>query len=317
MVSELRDCREAFSRTLLQLAAADERIVAVVNDSVSSTRLKSFRAQFPRRFVNVGIAEQNMVGVGAGLANGGKIPFVCGASCFLTGRALEQVKVDMGYSFRNVKLCGMSGGVAYGELGPTHHAIEDVAWTRAIAGMTVIVPADSMETQQAMHAVAAYDGPVFLRLSRMPVPDVHGAEYRFAIGKAALLRPGTDVSIIATGVMVSRALQAAESLQARGLSARVVNMATIEPLDKEAVRECAAKTRGIVTVEEHSVRGGLGSAVAEAVVTAPRPVAMRLLGIPGVFAPTGSAEFLLDHFGLNAEGIERAAAELAAGSRSC
>jgi transketolase len=311
MAFELKDCRDEFSRTLLELAARDERIVAVVNDSVSSTRLKSFRTQFPRRFVNVGIAEQNMVGVGAGLANGGKIPFVCGASCFLTGRALEQVKVDLAYSFRNVKLCGMSSGVAYGELGPTHHSIEDLAWTRAIAGMTVIVPADSLETRGAILAVAEYDGPVFLRLSRMPVPDVHGNDYHFAIGKAVVLREGKDISIVAAGVMVYRALEAAEKLEVKGISARVVNMSTIEPLDREAVLACAANTRGIVTVEEHSVRGGLGSAVAEVVVTAPQPVPMRMLGIPGAFSPTGSAEFLLDHFGLNATGICTAAEELA------
>ncbi|MGA8108649.1 MAG: transketolase C-terminal domain-containing protein [Acidobacteriaceae bacterium] len=316
MGSESKDCREAFSRTLVEMAARDERIVAVVNDSVSSTRLKSFHTSFPRRFVNVGIAEQNMIGVGAGLANGGKIPFVCGASCFLTGRSLEQVKVDMAYSFRNVKLCGMSSGVAYGELGPTHHSIEDLAWTRAIAGMTVIVPADSVETGQAMLAIAEYDGPVFLRLSRMPVPDMHGPEYRFVIGKAEVLREGCDVSIVANGVMVCRALEAAEMLAAKGIEARVVNMSTLQPLDREVVLDCAVKTRGIVTVEEHSVRGGLGGAVAEVVVTAPRPVPMKILGIPGVFAPTGSAEFLLDHFGLNADGIRSAVEALAAQTRA-
>jgi transketolase len=312
MGSEAKDCREAFSTTLVEMAGQDERIVAVVNDSVNSTRLKSFRANYPRRFVNVGIAEQNMVGVGAGLANGGKVPFVCGASCFLTARALEQIKVDMAYSFRNLKLCGMSSGLAYGELGPTHHSIEDLAWTRAIAGLTVIVPSDSVETRQAMRAIAEYEGPVFLRLSRMPVPDVHRDAYRFEIGKADVLRDGEDVAIIANGVMVCRALRAAAMLDTKGISVRVVNMATIQPLDREAVLECAAKTRGIVTVEEHSVRGGLGGAVAEVVVTAPHPVPMRILGIPGVFAPTGSPEFLLDYFGLNAAGICEAAENLAA-----
>lgn len=311
MASEMKDCREAFSTTLVEMAGRDERIVAVVNDSVSSTRLKNFRTSYPRRFVNVGIAEQNMIGVGSGLANGGKIPFVCGASCFLTGRALEQVKVDMAYSFRNVKLCGMSSGVAYGELGPTHHSIEDLAWMRAIAGMTVIVPSDSIETRQAMQAIGEYEGPVFLRLSRMPVPDVHSDDFRFAIGKAEVLQDGSDISIVANGVMVWRALEAASMLEAKGVSARVLNVATVQPLDREAVLNCAAETRGIVTVEEHSVRGGLGGAVAEVVVTAPRPVPMRILGIPGVFAPTGSAEFLLDHFGLNSEGICAAAEELA------
>jgi len=311
MEPEAKDCREAFSQTLIEMAAADSRIVPVVNDSVSSTRLKGFRSKYPDRFVNVGIAEQNMVGVGAGLAGGGTIPFVCGASCFLTGRALEQIKVDLGYSRRNVKLCGMSSGVAYGELGPTHHSIEDMAWTRVIANLTVIVPADSVETEQAMRAIAEMDGPVFLRLSRMPVPDVHGPDYRFAPGKAPVLRPGNDVAIIATGVMVCRALEAAETLATEGISARVVNMSSIRPLDHQAVLDAAETTRGIVTVEEHSTLGGLGGAVAEVVVGSRRPVPMRILGIPGVFAPTGSAEFLLDHFGLNAEGIARAARELA------
>ncbi len=171
------DCRVAFADTLVALAEADPRIVAVVNDSVGSSNLRSSRRAFPDRLVNVGIAEQNMVGVGAGLAAAGKIPFVCGASCFLTGRALEQIKVDLAYSRHNVKLCGMSSGMAYGELGPTHHSIEDLAWTRAIANLTVIVPADPIETAQAVRAAAAFDGPVFLRLSRMPVPAVHADDY--------------------------------------------------------------------------------------------------------------------------------------------
>src|SRR5215472_12703468 len=171
------DCRKAFSETLVALAESDPRIVAVANDSIGSSNLKEFKKRFPGRLVNVGIAEQNMVGVGAGLANGGLIPFVCGASCFLTGRALEQVKVDLGYSRANVKLCGVSSGVAYGELGPTHHSIEDLAWTRAIANMTVVVPADPFETAAAVRAAAVHEGPVFLRVSRMAVPDVHPADY--------------------------------------------------------------------------------------------------------------------------------------------
>src|SRR5215475_254861 len=181
-MSTLHDCRKAFSDTLEALAKADPRVVVVANDSVGSSNLKEFKKRFPKRLVNVGIAEQNLVGVGAGLANGGLLPFVCGASCFLTGRALEQVKVDLGYSRSNVKLCGMSSGVAYGELGPTHHSIEDLAWTRAIANMTVIVPADPIETASAVRAAAALEGPVFLRLSRMPVPDVHASDYQFRIG---------------------------------------------------------------------------------------------------------------------------------------
>src|SRR5499427_6774637 len=193
------DCRVAFAQTLVALAEADPRIVAVANDSVGSSNLKGFQERFPDRLVNVGIAEQNLVGVGAGLANGGLLPFVCGASCFLTGRSLEQVKVDLGYSRSNVKLCGMSSGVAYGELGPTHHSIEDLAWTRAIANLTVIVPADPLETDRALRVAADMHGPVFLRISRMPVPVVHDDHYRFTIGHAVQLRPGRDLTLIANG----------------------------------------------------------------------------------------------------------------------
>jgi transketolase len=308
-MSTLHDCRVAFADTLVELAAADPRIVAVVNDSVGSSNLKGFRQRFPDRLVNVGIAEQNLVGVSAGLAGAGLMPFTCGASCFLTGRALEQVKADLAYSRHNVKLCGMSSGMAYGELGPTHHSIEDLAWTRAIAGMTVIVPADPIETAQAVRAAASMVGPVFLRISRMGVPVVHAPDYTFEIGKAAELRSGVDVTIISAGVMVSRAIEAADQLLANdGISAAVLNMATIRPIDRAAI--VAAARRGpIVTAEEHTVVGGLGSAVAEVVVEN-HPVLMKMLGVPGVFAPTGSPEFLLEHFGLTAAGIAGAARSL-------
>ena len=309
MKRERFDCREAFARTLERLAEHDARIVAVVNDSLGSTRLGGFSRRFGSRLVNVGIAEQNMVGIGAGLANGGKIPFVCGASCFLTARALEQIKVDVAYSRANVKLCGMSSGLAYGQLGPTHHSIEDLAWTRAIAGLTVVAPADSTETAQAVEAAAAVDGPIFLRLSRMPVPEVHPDGYRFSFGRAVTLREGSDLTIVANGIMVCRALDAAALLAADGISACVVNMATLAPLDRDAIAKAAETTGAIVTVEEHSVHGGLGGAVAECVAVT-RPVPMRLLGIPATFAPTGTAEFLLEHFGLTPAGIRRAALEL-------
>ena len=302
------DCRIAFADALIALAEADPRVVAVASDCVGSSNLKEFKRRFPERLVNVGIAEQNLVGVSAGLASAGKVPFTCSASCFLTGRALEQVKADVAYSRHNVKLCGMSSGMAYGELGPTHHSIEDLAWTRALANMTVVVPADPVETAQAVRAAAAMDGPVFLRLSRMPVPNVHPAGYAFEVGRAALLRPGSDVTLVAAGVMVAPALEAAGLLDADGISAAVLNLSTIRPIDRESI--VAAASRGpIVTVEEHTVYGGLGSAVAEVVVTS-RPVRMRMLGVPGVFAPTGSAEFLLAHFGLTPEGIRDAARAL-------
>jgi transketolase len=307
-MTRLYDCRKAFSDTLVALAADDPRIVAVANDSVGSSNLKEFRSRFPERLVNVGIAEQNMVGVSAGLANGGLIPFVCAASCFLTGRALEQVKVDLGCSRSNVKLCGMSSGMAYGELGPTHHSIEDLAWTRAIANMTVIVPADPVETSAALRWAASYDGPVFLRLSRMPVPVVHPPEYEFEPGRATRLREGSDLTLIAAGTMVARALDAAALLESDGIRAAVVNMSSIRPLDLRAALD-AASIGPIVTIEEHTVVGGMGSAVAETVVEN-HPVRMRLLGIPGEFAPTGSAEFLFEHFGLTPEGIRKVAMQL-------
>ena len=305
---ELFDCRDAFAQTLERLAEQDPRIVAVVNDAIGSTRLGLFLKCFPERLVNVGIAEQNMVGIGAGLANGGKIPFVCAASCFLTSRALEQIKVDVAYSQANVKLCGMASGLAYGQLGPTHHSIEDLAWTRVIANLAVVVPADPSETAQAVRAAAELDGPVFLRLSRMPVPSVHPPEYRFRMGAAVVLKPGRDVTLIANGTMVCRALEAAALLAREGVSARVVNMASLSPLDRDTILDAAEATGAIVTIEEHSVRGGLGGAVAEVTASA-CPVPMRILGVRG-FAPTGDAEWLLEHFGLTPEAIRQAALEL-------
>lgn len=308
-MTERYDCRDAFAAALEQAALRDPRVCVVANDSVGSSKVGGFAQRFPERLVNVGIAEQNMVGIAAGLANAGRVPFVCAASCFLTGRALEQIKADVAYSDANVKLCGMSPGLAYGELGPTHHSIEDLAWTRAIANLTVVVPADPLETEQAVRWAAAHRGPVFLRISRMPVPAVHDAGYQFAAGRAALLRPGNDVTLIACGTLVSRALEAAALLAAAGVEARVLNMATVRPLDREAIVAAAAETGRIVTVEEHTVSGGLGGAVAEVVVTT-RPVPMRLLGVPGVFAPTGSAAWLFEHFGLTPAGIRDAALEL-------
>lgn len=306
---QLFDCRDAYVSALEEMAAADARVCAVANDSLSSAKLKNFKARFPARFVNVGIAEQNMVGVGAGLANGGMVPYVCGASCFLTARAMEQVKVDLAYSRSNVKLCAMSPGMAYGQLGPTHHSIEDLAWMRVLPNLAVVVPADPIETAAAMHYSLVHEGPMFLRIARTPVPRVHGGDYQFKLGKAVKLREGSDVTLVANGLMVSRALQAAHSLEARGISARVLNMSTIKPLDREALVDAACTTRGIVTAEEALAAGGLGGAVAEVLAEA-HPAPMRILGVPDTFAPTGTAEYLLEYFGLTAAGIERAALEL-------
>jgi transketolase len=307
--SRLYDCRDAFVSTLEELGGADSNIVAVCNDSVGSTKLGEFRKKFPERLINVGIAEQNMVGVGAGLANGGKIPFVCAAAPFLTGRALEQIKADIAYSQTNVKLVGVSSGLAYGELGATHHSIEDFAWVRALPNIPVIAPADRIETAAAVRWAASHEGPCFLRLSRVGVPDLLPKKHKFELGKAQTLRDGSDVTIIANGVLTHRALAAAQILSSSDISARVINMACVRPTDAEAIRDASAETGAIVTCEEHTVFGGLGSAVAEVVVDE-CPVPMKRIGVPGIFAPTGSANFLLDEFGMSPESIAASAKDL-------
>lgn len=302
------DCRNAYVETLAHLADSDHRIVGVVNDSIGSSKLDAFKRAFPDRLINVGIAEQDMVGVAAGLANGGRIAFVSAASCFLTGRALEQIKVDVAYSNRNVKLCGMSPGMAYGELGPTHHSIEDVAWLRAIDNMIVVVPADPVETAAAMRWAAQHDGPVFIRVSRMAVPEIYSSDYEFVPGRAVTVRGGDDVTIISNGTVLWRAIAAAEQLDGEGISARVVSMPTVKPLDVGAVVAAARATAGIVTAEEATTAGGLGGAVAET-VAAHHPTRVTILGVPE-FAPTGSAGFLLDRYGMSPGGIAAAARSL-------
>ncbi len=304
------DCRVAFAEELIALARADERIVAVCNDSVGSSNLVAFAKEFPERMINVGIAEQDMVGVGAGLALSGYIPFVCGAAPFLTGRALEQIKADIAYSQSPVVLCGMSPGMAYGELGPTHHSIEDLSWLRAIAGLGIVVPADPAETRAAVRWAAGAATPVFLRVGRFKVPAITG-DRPFVFGSATALRDGSDVTVVAAGTMVSRALAAAEEAADEAVSVRVLNMSTIAPLDEEAIRRAMLETRAIVTVEEATTTGGLGAAVAAVVVAERAPVPMRMLGVHREFAPTGNTAFLLEHFGLTAEDIRAAAVGLA------
>ncbi|WP_425826864.1 transketolase family protein [Streptomyces fractus] len=301
------DCRADFADELAALARADERIVAVCNDSVGSSNLVAFREEFPDRLVNVGIAEQDMVGVAAGLANAGFIPFVSAAAPFLTGRALEQIKADIAYTHRHVVLCGQSPGMAYGELGPTHHSIEDLSWLRAVPGLNIVVPADPAETRSAIRWAAASGTPAYLRIPRFKVPAVSPADASFTIGRTTRLVEGTDVTVIAVGTMVSRAVRAADLLAGEGISARVLNMASVEPLDTDAVVAAAQETGGIVTAEEGLLSGGLGAAVAR-VVAEQHPVPLRMLGVPS-FAPTGNTSFLLEHFGLTAQGIAAAARE--------
>ena len=307
------DCRAAFAEELTALARKDSRIVAVCNDSVGSSNLMAFQKEFPDRLINVGIAEQNMVGVGAGLANAGMIPFVCAAAPFLSGRATEQIKADCAYSQYPVVLCGMSPGMAYGELGPTHHSIEDLAWMRAIPELTVVVPVDPAETRRAVRWAAGAGKPIFMRVPRFKIPAVTSDDDLFEPGRIATLREGMDVTIAAIGTMVSRALDAARLLAERGVSARVLNVSTLKPFDTETIIKAARETGCIVTAEEAVIHGGLGGAVAETVCQH-HPVPVKILGVPG-FAPTGDTQFLLDHFGLNAAGIVDAALTLMARGR--
>jgi transketolase len=303
------DCRVSFAETLIELAEADERIVAVCNDSVGSSNLGGFRERFPDRLINVGIAEQNMVGVAAGLANAGLIPFVSAASPFLTGRALEQIKADIVYSHANVKLCGQSPGVSYGELGPTHHSIEDIAWMRALDDLPIVVPADPEQTAEAVRWAAALDGPVFLRIGRYKVPSVsQGRTPAFRAGQAELLRSGADVTLVANGTMVAVALDAAGQLAEAGIEARVLNLATVHPIDRDALIDAARTTRGIVTIEESVPRGGLGGAVAE-LLAQTHPARMRMLGTHE-FAVTGDVDYLFERFDLTASGVVAAARDV-------
>lgn len=302
------DNRTAFADELIALAEQDERIVAVCNDSVGSSNLTGFRERFPDRLINVGIAEQDMVGVGAGLANAGLIPFVCGASPFLTGRSLEQVKADVAYSRLPVTLCGMSPGVAYGELGPTHHSVEDLSWLRALPGLDIVIPADLRQTRSAVRNAVAEPRPAFIRVGRVKVPELPAEFGEIERGRIQTLRAGTDVTLIGTGTTASRALAAAELLAQDGISARVLNAVYLSPLDEAELVAAAQETRAIVTAEEANVAGGLGAAVAQLVVAQPAAarVPVEVLGFRD-FAPTGSAGFLLERAGLTADGIARAA----------
>lgn len=295
------DCRETFVETLIQLAREDERVVAVCNDSVGSSKLGAFQEEFPERLINVGIAEQNMVGVGAGLANAGLIPFVSAAGPFLSGRATEQIKADVAYSGAKVILCAQSPGMAYGDLGPTHHSVEDLSWMRAVAGLPVVAPADPAQTADALRWAVEHEQGSYLRIPRSKIPETTPPDSVFRTGKAVQLVEGSDATIMAIGGLVHRALEAASLLATEGISVRVLNMTFVEPLDHEAVLDAARETGGIVTAEEATVSGGLGAAVAS-YVSQHAPVPMRILGLHD-FAPTGSSDELFDHFGLNVAGL--------------
>lgn len=297
----MADVRDTFVETIIEAAEADRRVVAVSNDSIGSSKLAEFRRRFPERLFNVGIAEQNMVGFGAGLAAVGLIPFVCSATCFLSYRALEQIKNDVVYSKQNVKLVGNTSGVDYGPLGATHHSIEDLGTLRALPGLGIVAPADHEETAEIARWLIGHEGPAYLRLYRANVPESLGMPGRFEFGKVRLLREGSDCTLFASGPMVHRALAAAEMLAGEGLSVGVVNVSTLSPLDVEGVLKAAEQSRCAVAVEDHMVEGGLGSALCEVFSEhGPRPV-LRL-GYRE-FAIVGPAEEVRAHYGLTAEGI--------------
>ncbi len=304
----MRNARAAITGTLLSMAREDQSIFALTTDSRGSVTLNDFARELPGQLVECGIAEQDAVGIGAGLANAGLKPFVCGPACFLSMRAAEQVKVDMAYSHSNVKIIGVSGGVSYGALGTTHHATQDVALMRAIPNMTVILPSDHAQAAAMTRALVAFDGPVYVRVGRGGVRDVYGDGAAFEIGKANVLREGTDVSIIACGEMVARAVEAADLLGQAGVSAQVIDMHTLKPLDEEAILK-AAERGAVVTVEEHTVAGGLGSAVAE-VLSEKKPTRMKIMGLPVEPLFNGAAGDVFEHYGLTAEGIALKAKKL-------
>ncbi|MBD2846480.1 transketolase family protein [Paenibacillus sp. IB182496] len=307
--------RQVICETLVEMAEADRSIMVLASDSRGSAAMAPFAEAYPQQFVEVGIAEQNIVGIAAGLAHSGRKPFVASPACFLSMRAIEQVKVDVAYSATNVKLIGISGGVSYGALGMSHHSVQDLAVTRAIPGLTVLLPADRHETRRMTEALVGHEGGVYMRIGRNPVADVYSsADYDFEIGKAVTMRDGGDMTIIAAGETVRPALDAAELLQAAGVGCRVLNMHTIKPLDEAAVLRAARETGAIVTVEEHSVHGGLGAAVAETVVQH-QPVPMRIVGIPDEPAIAGKTAEVFAHYGLAAEQLKQTALALL-GARS-
>lgn len=302
--------RQAICETLLELAQTDGDIMVLASDSRGSAAMAPFAQAYPGQFVEVGIAEQNIVGIAAGLAHSGKKPFVASPACFLSMRSIEQIKVDVAYSATNVKLVGISGGVSYGALGMSHHSVQDIAVARAIPGLAVLLPADRHETKRMTAALAAYVGGAYMRIGRNPVEDAYESDdYPFEIGKAVTMREGRDLTIIAAGETVRVALDAHAALLEAGVSSRVLNMHTIKPLDEAAVLRAAQQTGRIITVEEHSVHGGLGAAVAETIVQY-APVPMRILGIPDEPAVAGKTAEVFAHYGITPARIKQLALEM-------
>jgi len=295
--------RAAYGKALTALAAEDDRIVALTADLAGSTGLKDFAATYPERFFNIGIAEQNMYGIAAGMALSGKIPFASTFATFASLRAAEQVRTDIAYGKVPVRVVGTHQGVGLAPAGPTHHALEDIAVMRGLANMTIINPADSTQAAMAVAALVEFEGPAYLRLSRPKEATVYTEEKPFIIGKADEVRKGSDVSIIACGGMVGQSLLAAELLSEEGVEAQVLNMATIKPIDADAIIAAAKKTGAVFTVEEHNIYGGLGSAVAEVIAEAGLGVRFMRWGIPDIYTKTGEYPELLKLYELDGEGI--------------
>ena len=295
--------REAYGKALVKLSNLNKDVVVLDADLSKSTKTADFKAVSPERFINMGIAESNMMGVAAGLSTCGKIPFASTFAMFAAGRAFEQIRNSICYPNLNVKICATHAGLTVGEDGATHQSIEDISLMRSIPNMTVINPADDIETEAAILAIAEYNGPCYVRLGRLAVSTVNGSDnYKFEIGKGVTLAQGNDVTIVATGLMVELALEAKKELSKDGIDARVINIHTIKPIDRELLANAAKETGAIVTAEEHSIIGGLGSAVAE-VLTEECPVPVLKVGIKDTFGESGKPNELLKAYGLTVEAI--------------
>ena len=299
-----------FCDALLGLAQADPNVLAVTSDSRGSGKLMPYVAAVPEQLIEVGIAEQNLVGVAAGLASAGKTVFAVSPASFLTARALEQIKNDVCYADHPVKLVGISAGVSYGALGSPHHPTHALAALRALNNITIIVPADNLESAEAVKAAARMSHPVYLRFGKRPMPHLHAPGTRFELGRALCIREGSDIAFIATGETVYPALQAAEALASSGLSARVLSMHTIKPLDTEAVLAAAKECRALVTIEEHRVAGGLGEACAAVLMQAGVQIPFRIVGIPDEYTVTGKQMDIFGHYGMTEQGLSRVAMAL-------
>ena len=302
----MQACRKSFTETLLKLAKDDDQIVAVTTDARGSVTLGDFAKELPKQFVECGIAEQNAVGIAAGLAHSGKKTFVCGPACFYVARSLEQVKVDLAYSQNPVKILGVSGGVAYGALGATHHSLHDIAALRCFPGMNICLPCDGRQTEKLVKFLVDFPEPCYVRVGRAAVPDVYEDDnFPFEIGKAVTLLEGNDLTIIGAGETVYHCLEAGKKLAEEGIHARVLDMSWIKPCDEEAIRKAAAETGKIITVEEHSKFGGLGAMVCE--VISEKPVPVHIIGIPDENVVHGTNKEIFHYYGMDAEGIVAAA----------